>query len=146
MKNATKALLVAGITFPLCGIIATPVGDPFTMILIGLAGALVTFFASWWMLSRRSLATLSSRRQTLFCGVISAGITIPLLIVWPFCDFAPRIIPGLAATGFTFSILRWLLSPRAETSWSSDHQPLLCGIISACVTLTLYVLFQIALR
>jgi hypothetical protein len=81
MNGALKALHGAGITFPLCAVIATPSGDPILMIMFGAAGAVVAFFLLWWLLTRRAFSSGTSLRQIVLSGVITACVTLTMYVL-----------------------------------------------------------------
>jgi peptidoglycan biosynthesis protein MviN/MurJ (putative lipid II flippase) len=81
MNGATKALLGAVLTFLLCAILATPSGDPITMIVVGTAGAVIGFFLVWWSLTRRASASWTSSRQVVLSGAITACVTLTVYLL-----------------------------------------------------------------
>jgi len=81
MNKGNKALLGAILAFLLCGVFSTPTGDPFTMIIIGATGAIVTFFLLRWIFSRPATASWSARRQTVFAMAISGCVMLIMVMI-----------------------------------------------------------------
>jgi small-conductance mechanosensitive channel len=81
MKSITKAALGAGLTYWPCAILATPSGDPFSMLLVGAVGALLVFLLLYLLFTRRAAASWTIRRQVVLSGLIGLGVTFTLYVI-----------------------------------------------------------------
>lgn len=81
MNGASKALLGAGFTFAPCAILATPSGDPISMLMVGVAGAGVAFLLLWWLLTRAAIVAWPGRRQFVLSGAMIAGVVLLMSVL-----------------------------------------------------------------
>jgi hypothetical protein len=75
-------------------------------------------------------------------ALLAAILTFVLcaFIATPSGDPITMFVIGAEGAVVAFFLLWWLLTRRASASWTSSRQIVLFGVVSACVTITMYLL------
>ena len=80
-KIATRGAAIAAL---LCAIFASPSADPLTMMMVGAFGAVIAFFALWWLFSRRMALQWNRRQKLAWAGSLILVVVVAtwLLAEW----------------------------------------------------------------